>query len=97
MTYRHLCTEERHQIAAMRGQYVVISEIAESLGRHRSTVYRELKRNQSVHDGGYRATHSIWKASGRKRRSRRNLRYGKEVFAPIEALIRGELSPEQIV
>jgi len=97
MSYRHLSSEERHQIAAMRGLRVEMKEIAEALGRHRSTVYREVKRNQSVHDGGYRATHSIWKASGRKRRSRRNLRYGKEAFAPIEALVRGELSPEQIV
>ncbi len=73
------------------------SEIAAALSRHRSTVYWELKRNRSVHDGFYRATHSIWKANGRKRRSRRNLRYGKEAFAPIERMVRGQLSPQQIV
>ena len=97
MRYKHLGSEERHQIAAMRGLYLVIAEIARTLGRHRSTVYRELKRNRSVHDGFYRATHSSWKANGRKRRSRRNLRYGKKAFAPVEAMIRRQLSPEQIV
>lgn len=74
-----------------------MSKIARELGRHPSTVYREVKRNASVHDGQYRATHSVWKASGRKRRSRRNLHFGKEEFAPIEAMVRGDWSPEQIV
>lgn len=81
----------------MRGQYIKMAEIALQLGRHRSTIYREVWRNRSAHDGKYRATHSVWKASGRKRRSRRNLHFGPEEFAPIEALVRGELSPEQIV
>lgn len=81
----------------MRGQYIKMAEIARQLGRHRSTIYREVWRNRSVHDDKYRATHSVWKASGRKHRSRRNLHFGPEAFAPIEALVRGELSPEQIV
>lgn len=81
----------------MRGQYIKMAEIARQLGRHRSTIYREVWRNRSVHDGGYRATHSVWKASGRKHRSRRNLHFGKKDFEPIELMVRGELSPEQIV
>ena len=71
--------------------------IAKHLARHRSTLYREVKRNQSAHDGNYRATHSVEKASGRRRRSRRNLQFGEAAFAPIEVLVRGELSPVQIV
>lgn len=74
-----------------------MAEIARHLGRHRSTIYREVWRNRSTHDDNYRATHSVWKASGRKKRSRRNLRFGQKEFAPIEVLVRGELSPEQIV
>ena len=54
------------------------------LERHRSTLYREVKRNQSVHDGCYRASHAVEKASGRERRSRRNWRYGPAEFVPIE-------------
>lgn len=81
----------------MRGQYIAMAEIARQLGRHRSTVYREVRRNASVHDGGYRATHAVWKAGGRKTRSRRNLHYGVEEFEPVEQMIREELSPEQVV
>jgi len=75
----------------------MMAVIARELGRHPSTVYREVKRNRSVHDDGYRGKHSNWKANGRRSRSRRNLQYGKEAFKPIEALLRGEHSPEQIV
>ena len=95
--YHQLSTEERYEIAAMRRQSLRVMEMAQHLGRHRSTLYREVKRNRSAHDGCYRATHSVEKASGRKRRSRRNLRYGPAEFAPIEVMIREGLSPEQIV
>lgn len=97
MTYQQLSTEERHKIAAMRSLYVRVGKIARCLGRHRSTLYRELRRNASTHDGNYRASHSVQKASARKSRSRRKPRFGSRAFAPIEDLIRINLSPEQIV
>jgi IS30 family transposase len=97
MAYQQLVTEERHKIAAMRSLYLGTREIARRLGRHRSTLYRELKRNASAHDGNYRASHSVQKASGRKSRSRRNGRFGADDFVWIESLIRLNLSPEQIV
>ena len=97
MKYRHLSMEERYQIAAMRGQRVAMVEIARALDRHRSTVYREVRRNSSVHDGFYRATHSVQKASARKHRSLRNLRYGSPEMAVIEERLRWNWSPEQIV
>ena len=71
--------------------------MAEHLGRHRSTLYREVKRNQSAHDGCYRPSHAVQKARGRQKTSRRNRRYGRAEFAPVEALLREELSPQQIV
>ena len=97
MGYQQLVTEERHQIAAMRSLYLSVQEIARRRGRHRSTLYRELKRNASAHDGNYRASHSVQKTSGRKSRSRRNGRFGADDFVWIERLIRLNLSPEQIV
>ena len=97
MKYHRLSTEERFEIAALRRQGLRMAEMAKHLGRHRSTLYREVKRNQSAHDGRYRASHSVEKASGRKRRSRRNFQYGPAEFAPIETLIGKGYSPEQIV
>jgi IS30 family transposase len=97
MKYQQLSTEERYELAAMRRQQVGMAAMAHHLGRHRSTLYREVKRNQSVHDGCYRPSQAVEKASGRQHRPRRNWRYGPGEFAPIEAMIREELSPEQIV
>ncbi len=74
-----------------------MAEMAKHLGRHPSTLYREVKRNRSAHDDRYRASHSVEKASGRKRRSRRNWLYGPTEFEPVESLIRQRFSPEQIV
>ena len=95
--YRQLTTEERYTIAAMRGQGHTVDEIATTLGRHRCTIYREVKRNRCVHDGFYRAMFALQKASGRRRRSRRNKRYHAAHFAAIERMLREDLSPEQIV
>ena len=81
----------------MRRQGLLVAEMAKHLGRHRSTLYREVKRNRSVYDGHYRPTHAVEKASGRKRRSRRNWLYGPAEFGPVETLIRQRFSPEQIV
>ena len=97
MKYHRLSTEERYEIAAMRRQGLLVAEMAKHLGRHRSTLYREVKRNQSVHDGCYRPSQAVEKASGRQKRSQRNGRYGPTEFEPIEALIRKAFSPEQIV
>jgi IS30 family transposase len=97
MKYHRLSTEERYEIAALRRQGLLVAKLAEHLGRHRSTLYREVKRNQSAHDGRYRASHAVEKASGRKHRSRRNWLYGPTEFEPVETLIRQRFSPEQIV
>jgi transposase, IS30 family len=97
MKYHRLSTEERYELAALRRQNLGMTKLAEHLGRHRSTLYREVKRNQSAHDGRYRASHAVEKANGRKHRSRRNWLYGPTEFEPVETLIRQRFSPEQIV
>jgi IS30 family transposase len=56
-----------------------------------------VRRNRSGYDGAYRPRWAIEKTNGRRRRSRRNRCYGPEHFAPIEQMLRADLSPEQIV
>lgn len=84
-------------MSAMRASRWTIVVIAEALGRHRSTIYRELKRNRCRVTGKYAASIGQMHTNGRRRRSRRNLHYGSEEFKAIEVMVRGELSPEQIV
>jgi IS30 family transposase len=56
MTYRQLAPGERYMLAALRRQGLNQSAIASALGRHRSTVCRELLRNSTRADGRYRAS-----------------------------------------
>lgn len=84
-------------IGAMRQRGCGVVEIARELKRHRSTIWNEVRRNCSSYDGAYRARWAVEHTSGRRRRSRRNRRYGAVQFAPVEALLREDFSPEQIV
>lgn len=97
MGYQQLNVEERHRIAAMRSQTIPMKAIAQTLNRHRSTIYREVERNRSLYDGAYRAARAGEKTIARRRRSRRNKRFGPPQFEPVERMIREQLSPEQIV
>lgn len=97
MAYRQLSTEERYQIAALRQQGLSARQIAAALARHHSTISREVRRNATPYDGAYRPSYAKEMTSGRRRRSRRNARYGPTHFAAIEALLVRDWSPEQIV
>lgn len=97
MAYRQLSIDERYFIGALRARGTGVAEIARELKRHRSTIWREVRRNRSQYDGAYRARWAVEKTSARRRRSRRNRCYGPEHFAPIERMVREDFSPEQIV
>lgn len=62
MNYRQLNAEERSVRAALRTLGLSQAEIARELGRHRSTVGRELKRNCAPFDGGYRSRRALQRA-----------------------------------
>ncbi len=96
MTYRQLTPEERYMLAALRRQGLRQAEIARSLGRHRSTVGRELSRNSTCADGRYRAFTAQERTNGRRSRSRRNSRFTPQDFAQVEELLRRQWSPEQV-
>ena len=96
MTYRQLSPEERYMLAALRRQGCNQSEIARSLGRHRSTVGRELRRNSTRADGRYRACTAQGRTNGRRSRSRRNQRFSAADFALVDELLCRQWSPEQV-
>ena len=84
-------------IGALRVRGARVGEIARELKRHRSTIWREVERNCSPHDGAYRARWAVEKDSGRRRRTRHNRCFGPAHFAPIERMLRQDFSPEQVV
>src|SRR5829696_641545 len=96
MTYRQLSPAERYMLARLRRQGRSQAEIARSLGRHRSTVCREVRRNSTKGDGHYRATTAQERTNGRRSRSRRNSHFTAEDFAVVDELLRRQWSPEQV-
>ncbi len=96
MNYQQLSAEERFLIAAFRSQGEALPEIARVLGRHRSTIWREVRRNCAPYDGGYRSRRAHQRAHARRWRSRRNQQFGKAELGRVEELLRQEWSPEQV-
>ena len=96
MAYRQLSSEERYTIAALRWQRWNYSEIARHLGRHRSTICREVRRNSARLDGSYRAQKAIERTNGRRSRSRRNSHFDARDYEQVERKLREGWSPEQI-
>jgi IS30 family transposase len=65
--YSQLSQEERYTIAFLLRRLRSHSEIARELGRHRSTITREIARNKRAYDGGYRAEQAQRYCQGRRR------------------------------
>jgi len=66
------------------------------LGRHRSTIGREVRRNATHCDGTDRPQLADWYACGRRPRSRRHQRFSTADWARVHARVREDRSPEQI-
>jgi IS30 family transposase len=96
MTYHQITVAERYSLGLLRQRGQSAAAIARVLGRHRSTVRREVRRNRTHHDGGYRPQLADWYARGRRSRSRRNAQFTTADWARVEALVREDWSPEQI-
>ena len=85
MTYHQITSEERYILATLRTQGFNQSEIARQLGRHRSTICRELQRNSARLDGRYRPSKAIERTAGRRSRSRRNQRFSRTDLQRVDA------------
>ena len=96
MTYHQLTQEERYLITAELRCGFSRAHIARSLGRPRSTITRELRRNATHHDGKYRADKAHSYAVARRRRCRRRARFSTVDLARVARLVRRKWSPVQI-
>lgn len=94
--YTQITAAERYTLARLRQHHVPLATIARLLGRHRSTLYREVRRNATHHDGGYRAELADAYARTRRSRSRRNQRFTPADWAQVHTQLRELWSPEQI-
>jgi IS30 family transposase len=95
--YTQITLTDRYTIYYERKQGKSHSEIADIIGRHRSTVGRELKRNKCPSHGYYVVDKADAYARTRRSRSRKKLLYSDDDFLLVRKLLRKKWSPEQIV
>ena len=96
MAYHQITPWERIVIWMLLRQGKSAGDIARQLGRHRSTIYREVGRNCSRSDGFYRPQQADSWARTRRSRSRRNYRITDQDWELVEKLLKIDWSPEQI-
>lgn len=99
-TYSQLDLDDRRKIERWRHAGVAVDVSAEKLGRHRSTMFRELVRNKFEDDEmpeltGYFCVAANGKAKERRSRHRKLVRHPRLRAAIIERIKHG-WSPEQI-
>ena len=95
--YRQLTSEERHTLSTLRKQGYRQAAIARALGRHRSTIGREVRRNSKDRRGRvYRPDLADDYARWRRGRSRRNRRFDAEDWALVLIGLKQQWSPEQV-
>jgi len=93
MPYKRLTREQRHTIDCYLAEGKNYSEIAQRLHVHRSTILREVKRNQSsTGDYTYDQAHN---QALQRQLTRKKWRKPQE-WSEIEAALREDLSPEQV-
>jgi len=93
--YHHISDAERCSMTAMGMAGCTESQIAQSLGRSRSTIHRERRRNV-CRDGKYRRQKATWKAAARRKSASRRSHYTTKEWAVIDGLLTEKWSPEQI-
>jgi IS30 family transposase len=100
MSYRQLTLDERYQIQALHKQRLPAAAIARQLGRHRSTVTRELARNSQcpADRPGFYAAYMAQQmcAERRKEKCRKQRRIQHELQQLVEQKLRLAWSPEQV-
>lgn len=94
MNYKHLSQIERYQIYSLVKARHTITQIAQLLGRNKSTISRELRRNAGLR--GYRPKQACELAHRRSESSRNARTIAPWVKEQANTLLQLQWSPEQI-
>ena len=93
MSYTQLTQEQRYAIYALNKRGETQTKIAETIGVHKSTVSREIRRNTGGRGYRYKQAHRF---AMKRRKCKANKRITDEDWNEVEKYIRKEWSPEQI-
>jgi len=98
-TYSHIDMDERRKIARWRIAGLTVGIIAEKLGRHRSTIFREIQRNMFIDEvvpdlNGYYCVTAHDMACERRAKLRKLVRFSRVRQSVIDRIKHG-WSPQQ--
>jgi len=93
----HITKEQRYTIASMLSQGYRQSEIAKVIDKDKSVVSREVNRNKDQRSGNYRSDLAQRKSISRQSYKSKPRKFNAEIKAYVEAKIKLDYSPEQIV
>lgn len=93
----HLSQRQRYLIFSYREAEQTISFISSKLNVHRSTIYRELKRNGDGRTGAYKPELAQRKAEKRQKEKVHHVYLTEDMIVLASAFLSNKLSPEQII
>ena len=92
----HLTLSQRYEISVLNEQKLSKSVIAERLGKSKSTIYRELKRNSDGRSGQYKADLAQKKCKFRHSVKNKYKAFTDDIKAFVVRYLEQDYSPEQI-
>ncbi len=93
----HLTEKQRYTIETMYTNGYTQSAIAQAIGKDRSVIHRELKRNCDKRSGNYRSDLAQRKYAFRQKTKNKHKRFTDKVREQSETLLKEDFSPEQVV
>ena len=93
----HLTQPQRYTIEAMLKEGHTQSEIARVIGKNKSVVSREIKRNRDLRSGLYSQDLAQRKYQKRQKEKPKRVRFTEAVKTEVETLLKEDYSPEQVV
>jgi len=89
--------EQRYKIEVLIQEGYSQTQISKAIGKHKSVICRELKRNCDKRNGKYRATLAHRRCNERHSNKNKKIYFTLKIKEYVEALLNEEYSPEQIV
>ena len=93
----HLTLEQRYTIQYLRSEGLTQSAIAEKIGKDKSVISREIRRNCDMRNGAYRADLAHRKYQERLEQKPKSHKFTEQIKETIHRLLEEDFSPKQIV
>lgn len=93
----HITIEQRYKISALQQLGYKQKDIAEQIGKDKSIISRELKRNCDKRSGKYDADLAQRKYENRQKQKAKHKRFTDEIKQHVDTWLEQDYSPEQIV